>query len=443
MSQTHEPVVFGTDGIRGEAGAWPLVLPVAFAIGRALAAREGGVGARVLVVRDTRPSGAGLVSALLAGVASAGATALDGGVAPTAALAAALGAGVAEAGVMVTASHNPAGDNGFKVFGSGGRKLAADAQRRFEAELDAVLSDPLGASGPVGAVRSAAEPTREAWLGGLRRAFGDLGPLEGRHLVLDLAHGAASPLAEALAATLPCRVSVVGGGDGPINDRVGSQHPERLGAVVRELGADAGLAVDGDADRCVLVDASGAALPGDTLAWLLARRGPISGLAVTVMSSTALEASLPGVRVVRTPVGDQHLAAAMLAEGLALGVEESGHALFDDALPAGDGFVTGIRALCAAFAQGPSLAAVCAGFTPFPRAQSKVRVGARRPAVEDLAGVQAVVAGLPATLGPHGRALVRYSGTEPYLRLLVEGPDAAAVREVGEALRVAAERDLA
>ena len=145
----------------------------------------------------------------------------------------------------------------------------------------------------VGAVRSAAEPTREAWLGGLRRAFGDLGPLRGRHLVLDLAHGAASPLAEALAATLPCRVSVVGGGDGPINDGVGSQHPERLGAVVRELGADAGLAVDGDADRCVLVDASGAALPGDTLAWLLARRGPISGLAVTVMSSTALEASLP------------------------------------------------------------------------------------------------------------------------------------------------------
>ena len=199
-----------------------------------------------------------------------------------------------------------------------------------------------------------------------------------------------------------------------------------------------GFAVDGDADRCVLVDEQGRVVPGDALAWLLARGAGVESLAVTVMSNGALEPSLPGVHVVRTPVGDRHLHAAMAEHGIPLGCEESGHVLFDDALPDGDGVVTGLRALAIGTAEGP-LSRHLAGFVPFPRVKGKVRVR-HRPALDSLPALTDVCRLGEQRLGAGGRVFLRYSGTEPVLRVLVEGPEATTVEGVArDVTRVATE----
>jgi phosphoglucosamine mutase len=200
---------------------------------------------------------------------------------------------------------------------------------------------------------------------------------------------------------------------------------------VREGRLDAGIALDGDADRCVLVDERGEVVHGDALTWCLARDLGVDGLAVTVMSNAALEPALPGVIVHRTPVGDRHLQAAMRAHGLLLGAEESGHVLFGD-FPGGDGMLTGVRALAAAWRAAPTLSAAVRGFLPWPDARAKVRVS-RRPPLQSLDGYEARVAAATARLAG-GRVLLRYSGTEPILRVLVEGPDAAVVAAVRDEL---------
>jgi phosphoglucosamine mutase len=276
------------------------------------------------------------------------------------------------------------------------------------------------ASGRTGAVEDRSAAALAAWDDAVAEL--DL-QLPSRRLVVDLAHGAATRMGARLEALWPGPLHVVGDGSGIVNDGVGSEHLDHLGAAVVRHGAWAGLAVDGDGDRCRLVDETGRAVPGDAVTWLLARALQVEGLAVTVMSTTALEAQLPGVRVVRTPVGDKHLMAAMAEHGLPLGAEESGHVLFGD-YPAGDGLVAGLRAL-AAVGERPMSEAL-APFTPFPRRLGKVRV-ASRPALETVGPVQQSVEAAEGRLGHHGRVFLRYSGTEPVLRILVEGTEAAAV----------------
>lgn len=422
---------FGTDGIRGRAGVAPIDAHGARAVGSAAARWAWQVGrGRVLVGRDTRPSGEELAIEVGQGVVRAGGAAWWAGVVPTAALQAALGAELADVGVMVTASHNPAEDNGFKVLGPGGRK-PDDAET---AHLEALLGEP--GSGCGGSVGDAAAATWEAYGALWGRALGDTALLRGRRVVVDLAHGAAVGTRTWIERLVPgVEWAWLGAGDGVINDGCGSEHPQRLADAVRAGGFDAGLAVDGDADRCLLVDERGEVVPGDALLGVLAVGQP--RLVVTVMSSTALEAALPGVEIVRTGVGDRLVAEAMRACGAPLGGEESGHVLFADALPGGDGLLTGLRALRAAWGRADRLSAALAPFLPFPRRLTKVRAPRREIGEE----VAPVVAEAEARLGP-GRVFIRWSGTEPVLRVLVEGPEAGVVAEESERVTRACARVL-
>lgn len=409
-------VRFGTDGVRGRAGEPPIRPEEARSIGAAAARWALALGGdRVLVGHDPRPSSSELERAVVEGVGSVGGSAVRLGVVPTPVLGVALAAGQAPVGVMITASHNPAADNGFKVIGPGGRKPLADEVAR----LEAWAAEGPGSSAPRTPAEGA-EDALKAWdvaVAGLRLQLPE------RPLVVDLAHGAAVPMRARLEALWPGTLHVVGGGDGVVNDGVGSEHLEHLGEAVVRLGAWAGLAVDGDGDRCRLVDETGAGVPGDAVTWLLARHMEVAALAVTVMSTTALEAQLPGVVVVRTSVGDKHVMAAMRDRDLALGAEDSGHVLFGD-YPAGDGLVAGLRALAAV---GPRrTSAVFGGFELFPRRLGKVRVAARPP-LDEVLPVQRAVAAAEGALGAGGRVFLRYSGTEPVLRILVEGRSADAV----------------
>jgi phosphoglucosamine mutase len=429
-------VAFGTDGVRGRAGEWPVVPEVARRIG-VVVGRRAGPGGRVVVGGDPRPSSPALEVAVAEGVAASGATVVRAGVVPTAALQVALADGRAALGVMITASHNPAADNGFKVLLAGGRKPDDAAAAALEAEIAAQV-DP----GPGGALPPSDPAVAEAWLGRIAAACrGASGLLAGRRLVVDLANGALAPHRAALEGLLPGGVVWLGDGSGPINDACGSEHLETLQAAVRAAGADAGLAVDGDADRIRLVDEAGAEVAGDAITWLLARRTRVTALAVTVMSTTALELALPGVRIVRTPVGDRHLREAMDREDLALGAEDSGHVLFADH-PGGDGLFAAIRALQAAFAVAPRLSDAVKPFRPFPRRLTKVVVTRRSP-VSEVPTVADAVRNGERALGAGGRVFVRYSGTEPVLRILVEGRSPDVVERVSAEVTAAARGALA
>ena len=414
-------VRFGTDGIRGTAGRNPCTPEVAMSLGRAMVRwmRSRGSQPTIAVARDPRESGPVLEAALCAGIAGEGGSAVSLGVLPTSGLACALAAGLGDAGVMLTASHNPAEDNGFKVLGPGGLKLNDEDNAWLEREM-AVPSEG-GALGKLGHADGL-----PAYLSRLELAVGDLDSLQGKRIAVDLANGAAVVLRPWLA-QWPVNWVLIGT-EGRINDGVGSEHPEKLTDIVREQGCDAGFAVDGDGDRCRLVTAAGP-VDGDALAFLLARATGATALAVTVMSNAGLEAALPGVKVIRTPVGDRHLALALQQGEATLGCEESGHVLFSDALPTGDGVVTALRALQYAFSEHETLTGAIAGYVPFPKRLTKVRITARPPLETVRVLVDAIAEGDQA-LGTGGRVFVRYSGTEPLLRILVEGMDAGVVETV-------------
>lgn len=429
-------VKFGTDGIRGRAGSLPCTVEVAVAVGRAAARLAHQFGdPRVVVGRDTRPSGPMLANAVLSGIAAQGGTAHDVGVLPTSGVGVAVANGLASTGVMVTASHNSWPDNGFKVLGAGGYKLDDESKDTVEAWIN---DEPIPTE--PGTIVDVSGRARADYFAALTDALSHRHVLAGRRIAIDLANGAARTAWPWLQASVPVDWTVLGDG-GRINDGVGAQHPQALCEAVLRDGCDAGIAVDGDADRCVLVDETGVVVPGDALAWLLASAMGVRRVAVTVMSSTALDASLPGVQVFRTPVGDQHLSALMRREGLALGCEDSGHVLFGDALPGGDGLVTGVRALGYALREG-RLSERLQGFVPLPRRLTAVQVS-RRPSIDEVEPVAASIRSGEAELGEHGRVFVRYSGTEPVIRILVEGVDDAAVQRVSGHVTSICERELA
>jgi len=373
----------------------------------------------IAVARDTRESGPVLEAAVCAGVAAEGGTALVLGVLPTSGLACALADGLADAGVMLTASHNPADDNGFKVLGPGGNKLSDEDNAWLERELAHPAEDH--ALGTIERVDST-----EAYFQRLEVATGDMSRLQGRRIAVDLANGAAVVVRRWLE-KWPVSWIFIGEG-GRINEGVGSEHPEALLEVVRRERCDAGFAVDGDGDRCRLVTPTGL-VDGDALAFLLAKASDASQIAVTVMSNAGLERALPGVQVVRTPVGDRHLAAVIQEGKASLGCEESGHVLFADGLPTGDGVLTALRAFIYAFTVFDGVELAIGGYRPFPKRLTKVRITARPP-LDSVRPLMEAISEGEKTLGAGGRVFVRYSGTEPLLRILVEGGDAAAVEAV-------------
>jgi phosphoglucosamine mutase len=442
-------VQFGTDGIRGVANAElgaELVLALGRAAARALPAPC------FLVGRDTRRSGPLLQAALSAGLASEGADVVDLGVLPTPGVAWHAAERNLPAAV-VSASHNLFADNGVKLFAAGGLKLPDAAEEEIERELDRILShEAPGGGAPIGhgVGRLTAEPDSE-------RGYVDhiVGVLEGRDLsgmrvVVDAANGAGWRVAPEVVARLGAQVVALScDPDGTnINDGCGSTHPEQLAAEVMRAGADVGLALDGDADRLVAVDHTGAVTTGDELLAMFAMdlraRGRLARdtIVVTVMSNLGLRLAMAerGITVRETPVGDRYVLEALDDEGLVLGGEQSGHLVFRDLATTGDGVMTGVLLLDLVRRRGRSLAEL-ARDAMHRLPQVLTNVAAPRPAdAVAMASVQDEVRAVQEELGGRGRVLLRASGTEPLVRVMVEAEDENDARAAAERLSGAVRR---
>ncbi len=428
---------FGTDGIRGVAGT-ELTPEIVRALGAA-AVRAIGTAVPFLVARDTRESGPALEAALVEGITRAGGDAHVLGVLPTPGLAG-LAAAQGAAGAMISASHNPFSDNGVKLFEPGGRKLRDETEIAVEAALHAILDEraPADGPGPPG-TRVEVEGAGSRYVAALERAVDGGQHLAGLRVVLDCAHGAASQVAPEAFRALGAAVDVIGASpDGRnINAGCGSTHPDVVAARVLETGADAGLAFDGDADRVVAVDARGAVVDGDHILAILAidldARAALRHRAIvtTVMANLGLIRALEAqdIGVVVTPVGDRHVLAAMEEHDLALGGEQSGHVIVSDRAVTGDGPLTGILLLDAVVRADRPLHELAAVVTKYPQVLENVRV-ANRAGLDGATEFWDAVRSAEAQLGADGRVLVRPSGTEPVVRVMVEAADEATARRL-------------
>jgi phosphoglucosamine mutase len=415
--------LFGTDGVRGRANV-DLTPELALAVGSA-AVRVLTTGRpRVVVGMDTRPSSPMLATAVRAGVASAGGDAILLGVAPSALVAHATAHG-ADLGIMVTASHNPYPDNGIKVFGPGGRKLTDAEEAAISEAVDEVWTRPEGTE--VGLTLSCDGSEQEAYVASLLASLP--GRLDGLRIVVDCANGASSWIAPDVYTEAGATVIAIHAGDGLINEGCGATHLEDLQAAVLAEGADVGVAHDGDADRCLLVDAGGQIVDGDQILGILAAGQ--SGVVTTVMANLALHHAMAaaGTRVLTTPVGDRHVLEAMHREGIAIGGEQSGHVILLDHATTGDGILTALHVLAKVVSSGRTLAELAAVVTPLP--QVLVNVTAERSRAAD-ADVLAAVASVEGRIGSTGRVLVRPSGTEALVRVMVEAPSSELARELAE-----------
>ncbi len=422
---------FGTDGVRGPYGG--PVINEDFAARLAYAASRWAQGAgagKVLIGRDTRGSGVALEQAVARGLCVSGATPVSLGVLPTPAVARAVRESDAHLGVMITASHNPASDNGIKFFGTDGVKLT-DAD---ELAIEKLLPPEAPSSG-------FALTSSEEAVGHYIQAAESILPgrsLAGWKIVLDTAHGATCRTSPVVLRNLGAEV--LGLGDNPdgvnINAGVGSEHPEPLAEKVRATGARIGIAHDGDGDRCILCDENGEVLDGDVILTILAthalaqRRLVKNTLVITVQSNLGVDAAImaAGGRVLRTSVGDRYVIERMAAEGATLGGESSGHIICSEISPTGDGLVAALKVIEVMLATGKPLSELRRVLKKFPQLTAALKVKDKRP-LEVLPLLGKTIRTLEAELGDRGRVLVRYSGTEAKLRLLIEGPTDAIVQD--------------
>jgi phosphoglucosamine mutase len=428
--------LFGTDGVRGVANVdltADLALRLARSAARRLAHRPG-LRPIALVGRDPRPSGQLLDAAVCAGLASAGVDVRRLGVVPTAAVAHLVTATGATLGVMITASHNPMPDNGIKFFGADGFKLSDATEDAIEAGLDDAATVTGADVGRVGEEETdlvgsyvdhllATVPARA----------------EGVHVVVDAANGAAASVVPEVYERAGARVTVINNRlDGvAINDNCGATHLGGLRQAVVSAGADLGLAHDGDADRCLAVDATGADVDGDAILAVLAvalrERGALAGdaVAATVMSNLGFRKAMHdnGIEVAETAVGDRYVLERMRADGLALGGEQSGHVILLEHATTGDGILTGLHLLSRVASSGRSLAELAAVMTRLPQVLVNVRVADKAAA---MAAAEPVVAKAEAELAGDGRVLVRPSGTEQLVRVMVEAVSAERAHAVAE-----------
>jgi phosphoglucosamine mutase len=440
---------FGTDGVRGLANRWPMTGEMAMALGRTL---THGLATthrpRILIGKDTRRSCYMLETALASGICSAGGDALLLGPIPTPAVAFLVKSMRADAGVMISASHNAFADNGIKLFGSDGFKFDDD----FEYGLEQGILNPSAEEDlPLGAGLGRLLRLDEAlgrYIVFAKAAFPEGMTLEGMKVAVDCANGAAYRVAPKALEELGAEVVAVGTtpNGANINEGVGSLFPESLGAVVRQHGCDVGLCLDGDADRLIVVDEHGETVDGDQLMAINALRMLEEGrlakntLVSTVMSNLALDRCLEsaGGKVVRTQVGDRYVVGAMRRGGFNLGGEQSGHLIFLDHSTTGDGLVAGLGFLGAMVQSGKTVSDLAGVLKPFPQTLVNVAVGRKVP-LEELPQVQKEIASAEQELGTDGRVLVRYSGTENKARVLVEGQDEAQVdrlaHRIGDALK--------
>lgn len=430
MAETR---LFGTDGIRSQANQPPMTTEMAMAVGRAVAQyfREvNGAPPRVVVGRDTRLSGPMLECALAAGTCSAGGDVFRAGVLPTPGVAFLTRDRDADAGVVISASHNPYRDNGIKIFSGQGRKLS-DAE---EDHIEALISPALGGGpavfgGEVGTIHEIGEAASR-YVTFCMRAFP--GPsLEGMRVVLDCAHGATYKVAPAVFLGLGAQVTVINHEPNGvnINEDCGSEHTEGLSAKVRELGADVGLAFDGDGDRLIAIDEHGMRLTGDQVIAACARmykdRGWLDNdlVVTTVMSNFGLRPALQrlGIDHVTSKVGDRYVLELMGERQAVVGGEDSGHIIFGRHHTTGDGIVAALQLLGAVRFYDRPLSDLAATMVVFPQTVVNVDVVAKPP-LDDIPGLGQAIAEAEAEQGEQGRLLIRYSGTQAMCRVMVEGP---------------------
>jgi phosphoglucosamine mutase len=432
--------LFGTDGMRGEAGRFPLDAATVHVTGRSLARhlaeQHDGRAPRIVVGRDTRESSPWLERALTAGARSAGALVESAGVITTPGVAFLTRTLPMDAGVVISASHNPYQDNGIKVFAPSGRKLDDATERRIEADIEASAAERSRAAerpastGEEETDSQQAARLRSRYLDHLAEEVASGLSLEGMSIAVDCANGAASELAPVLLSRLGMRVVAINNRpDGRnINHECGSLHIEGLRAKVLEERTDLGVAFDGDADRALFIDARGAFVDGDATLWVMANyldaRGELKdGLVVaTVMSNIGLEIALRsrGLRLLRTDVGDKYVLEELLRTHASIGGEQSGHIIFPSRSLAGDGMLTMLCLLRVMREAGERLDQLTQGFVRYPQVLVNVRVREKRPFAE-VAQIAQAARETEAQLGQAGRLLLRYSGTEPLARVMIEG----------------------
>jgi phosphoglucosamine mutase len=434
--------LFGTDGIRGVANEPPMTPELALQLGRAVtfvAGRGKTHVPRVLVGKDTRVSGYMLEQAIASGVCAAGGRVMLCGPMPTPAVAHLTVSMRADAGIVISASHNPYQDNGIKVFGGDGFKLPDEAEVEIE---QLMANDRLLAPRTTGPAIGRAEKLEDArgrYVVFLKQTFPSDLSLDGVRVVVDAAHGAAYRVAPLVLQELGATVTAIGVKPNGvnINKETGALHPDHVSAEVLKRGAAIGIALDGDADRVIVVDEKGQIVDGDHVMAMCAARMAAEGtlkkrtVVATVMSNLGLEHALAraGGKLLRTQVGDRYVVEAMRAGGYNLGGEQSGHLVFLDHAPTGDGMLAALKVLALMLRTGRPLSElVAASMQRVPQILESVTLPTRRP-LEDMRALAAMTAKISEALGDDGRVLVRWSGTEPKLRIMLEGPREERIRE--------------
>jgi phosphoglucosamine mutase len=447
--------LFGTDGVRGKANVHPMTAEVALSLGQAVAHLlrvPGGERRRIIIGKDTRLSGYLFEDALAAGICSMGVDVIQVGPMPTPGMAFLAHDMRCHAGVMISASHNRYHDNGIKFFSSDGYKLADALEDRIESLIrSGELAELRAAPEEIGRARRV-DDAEGRYVVFLKNTFPRDISLDGLRIVLDCANGAAYQVGPTVFEELGAEVFSLGvEPDGRnINDGCGSLFPERVAAKVREVRADVGIALDGDADRAILVNEQGEVVDGDALLAAFARdmlaRGVLRGGSIvgTVMSNLGLERALDasGLGLVRTQVGDRYVVEAMRSGGYNLGGEPSGHIVFLDHNTTGDGLISALQILAIMRRNELPLSEIHKGFERFPQALVNVAVGQKKP-IESLPGLMKALRQVEKDFDGRGRVLIRYSGTEPKARVMVEGEDERHVSRVAEDLAGELRRALA
>jgi len=437
--------LFGTDGIRGRAGQYPLDPPTIRRLGGALARALGHLkSARFLSGRDTRESGAWIERELAFGIASQGGSLTGAGIIPTPAIAYLTPRMGYTAGVVISASHNPFEDNGIKVFSGAGEKFTEELEQHVESIVaDRTWAIPSGDAAEVEQIDYRAE-----YLAHLRGILPNAEALHGRRLIVDCANGATTTIAPRLFQELGFDVRCIGcEPDGRnINLQSGSTAPQQLARAVVDGGYPVGIAYDGDGDRAIFVDELGHVVDGDAVMLMCARQmkreGRLkgNGVVATVMSNIGLEIGLreAGIDIVRCPVGDKYVMEEMIRRDLSLGGEQSGHVIFAEYLFTGDGLATSLNVLRTMAATSRTLSDLASELTTYPQVLVNVRVD-RKVDLSTIPDVASIITAVEARLAGNGRLLIRYSGTEPLLRIMIEGKDqreiAAWADEIADAVR--------
>ena len=437
--------LFGTDGVRGTANIYPMTSEIAMQIGRGIAfqVKDKKHGHRIVIGKDTRISGYMIENALAAGICSMGVDVLLVGPLPTPGIAFITSSMRADAGVVISASHNPFQDNGIKIFTRDGFKLPDEKEADIE---DLIFSQKMAALRPVAEEIGKATRIDDAkgrYIVFLKNTFPQKYTLDNFHIVLDCAHGATYGVAPYVFEELGAKVTAIGvKPDGKnINHQCGALHPEVVAAKVQEVGADIGIALDGDGDRLIVVDEKGRIVDGDHImaicaADLMARKKlRKKTLVATVMSNLGLEAAMArmGGHLVRTKVGDRYVVEEMRANHYSFGGEQSGHLIFLDHSTTGDGILAALQLLSIMIKHDQPLSQLAGIMESFPQVLKNVRTS-RRLDLETIPGFQKACRAMEETLGREGRILVRLSGTEPLVRVMLEGKDLSQIDQMADEL---------